>query len=187
MNVERLVEWYGEGKTEIRLESVTSSTINPTWTSRYSDGPLWIFFNLRLRNVWYYVYGDVQRDRRRTELASNRDPSPQHCIAAVCIALSRKTLAINQPIFRLVFVCLRVCKWMLREHHARLHPSGIEPLTLWNRPLGSIDHAYSWAQIPAFPLVISRIDSGLWAGLVDVVCWSAPIWIRWQVMAIMCR
>ena len=74
-----------------------------------------LFFNLRLRRVWHYVYGDVQRDRRGTELASSRDSfSMKLCIAAVYIPLSRRTVAINQPIFRLVCVCVcvrvRACK-----------------------------------------------------------------------------
>jgi len=39
------------------------------------------FLNLRLRKVWHYVYGDVQHDRRGTELASNGDSftTTVHC------------------------------------------------------------------------------------------------------------
>jgi hypothetical protein len=67
-----------------------------------------LFFNLRLRKVWHYVYGDVQRGRRGIELASSRDSfSMKLCIAALCIPLSRKTLANNQPFFQ---TGLRVCK-----------------------------------------------------------------------------
>jgi len=68
------------------------------------------FFDLRLRKVWHYVYGDVQRDGSGTELASNRDSfTTTLYIPAVYITLSLNT-AINQPILRQIFVCLRMCK-----------------------------------------------------------------------------
>lgn len=57
----------------------------------------------------------------RTEI-----PSPQQCIATVYIALNSKTLAINQPIFGLVFVCICMC---VSECYANTTPDCI-PLVL---------------------------------------------------------
>lgn len=50
------------------------------------------------------------------------------CVAAAMIPLNCKAIVINQT----------VAEWfvyVLRENHAQLHPSGIEPLTLCNRPI----------------------------------------------------
>lgn len=67
------------------------------------------FLNLWLRKVWHYVYGDVQRDRRGTELVSSRDSfSMKLRIAALYIPLSRKTVANNQPFF-FRLVCVFAC------------------------------------------------------------------------------
>lgn len=48
-----------------------------------------------------------------------------------CLSLNCKVVVINKIISK-CFVC--VCVYALYEHHTRLHGSGIEPLTLWNRP-----------------------------------------------------